>query len=116
MDSKNIFSILGRLAAAVSAIFLALVGLLRFDDGTYYSFYHILAAIYIMMAFAIVLSVIPLAVMKRYYAFTSNHLGLGLFMIFAGFLVYEWHKKEEFACAITLFSTGLYNALIGLIL
>ena len=113
--AQNILSILGRALAAASAVFLAIVGILRFDDGTYYSYYHILAVIYIVFAFMLILSVIPLSIMKRYYAFTSSHLGLGLFMVFLGFLVYDWNKKAEFTCAIVLFGCGAYNVLAQLV-
>eukprot|EP00826_Nyctotherus_ovalis_P053726 TRINITY_DN7009_c0_g1_i2.p1 TRINITY_DN7009_c0_g1~~TRINITY_DN7009_c0_g1_i2.p1 ORF type:complete len:143 (+),score=24.40 TRINITY_DN7009_c0_g1_i2:73-501(+) len=115
MGSTGIFNLIGRILAAAASIFLAVVAILRFDDHVYYSYFHIMAAIYLILAFLIVMSVVSLPSMKRYFAFSANSIGLGIFMIFCGFLVYNWNRKSEFACAICLFAGGAINCLIGLI-
>ena len=115
MGYESALKLLARIIAAAVSIFLAILGILRYEDGSYYSYFHIMGSIYILIAFVIMLSVISLPIMKRYFAFTANPIGLGVFMVFCGFLVYDWNRKSEFACAICLFSAGAINCIVGLV-
>ena len=114
--AKRILSLIGRVLATSCAIYLGILGILQFEEGLKDPYEHILGFIYLLFAFLIILAVIPVLEIIKYFAILTQHVGLGGFMIFIGFLVFDSQKKLEFGCSMCFFSGGVSNIIIGMLM
>eukprot|EP00826_Nyctotherus_ovalis_P009627 TRINITY_DN12546_c0_g6_i1.p1 TRINITY_DN12546_c0_g6~~TRINITY_DN12546_c0_g6_i1.p1 ORF type:complete len:133 (-),score=40.00 TRINITY_DN12546_c0_g6_i1:160-558(-) len=115
MNGIKITKLVGRLLAVACAIYLGVLGILRFDKGHTYSYYHVLGGIFFFLGLLILLAVIPVALMVKQFALLCQHIGLGGFLILTGLLVFDKDAKPELGCAVCLFSAGVANIVIGIV-
>ena len=111
--SEKVMSISSRIASGIGAGFLATSGVLRFFEGDNNVRFYILAIYFLIFAVVIVLGLIRIAFVIKYFSFLKGYFGLGAFLAFAGLLLFDWERKFEFATSIILLAGAAINVVIG---
>ena len=109
----TVVKIIAKIAAALGAIYLITVGLMRFwekrNDGQFY----ILAAYFIIFGAMIIMAIVPVPFVTKFFTFLDGHIGLGLFLAFVAFLLFDWTRGIEFGNSLYLLAAAALNVVIG---
>ena len=111
--SEKVMNILSKIASGIGAGFLATAGVLRFFEGDKNIRFYILAIYFLIFATIIVLGVIRIPFVIKYFSFLKGYFGLGAFLAFAGLLLFDWERAFEFATSIILLAAAAINVVIG---
>ncbi len=111
---EGTIGIVARVVAVAGAIFLAIVGIIRFTIKVTDAQFYIMAIYFLLFAALLVTAVLQVSYIVKWFGFVEDNVGLGLFLIFLGLLVFDWDNKTELGCCVALLGAGGFNVFIGL--
>ena len=116
MNIKKLLTLVCRVLSMGCGIFLAILGIIRFNEEANGPYYHILSGVFCLYGSMIILSSIPIFFMLKYFAILCHNFGMSGFMIFSAVLIFDWNNNSEFACSMCLYAGAAINILIGFLL
>ena len=111
--SNAVMRIIAKVAAGAGAIYLGTMGVMRFFESRSNGQFYILACYYIIFAVMIILAIIPIPLVTKFFSFLDGHIGLGLFLAFVAFLLFDWTRTIEFGNSLYLLVAAVLNIIIG---
>ena len=111
--SANLLKIIAKIAAGAGALYLGAMGVMRFWESRTDGQFYILACYFVIFAAMIILAIIPVPFVTKFFSFLDGHIGLGLFLVFVGFLMFDWNRQIEFGNCLCLFGAAALNIFVG---
>ena len=112
IDDK-VVDIITKVLTVLVALYLTFCGCWRFTYSDEPAIYYILAIYFIIFAILMVIGVFRVTKVTDYFSFMDNGIGLGFFVLFVAFLLFDWDVPIEFGCSISLFVDTLFNWCVG---
>ena len=109
----TLLDIIARVCAGLGAGYLGTVGVMRFFEKRSEAQFYILAVYFVIFAVMIVLAIIPVPFVTKFFTFLKGHIGLGLFLAFCAFLMFDWTRTIEFGNSIFLLVAAALNIFVG---
>lgn len=111
--SNSVLKIIAKVASGLGAGYLGVVGVLRFFEGNGNGQFYILACYFIIFAAMIVLAIIPVTLVTKYFSFLESYSGQGFFLVFVGLLLFNWNRGIEFGNSLYLIAAAALNLFVG---
>jgi len=114
MVEKETWEKIVKVVNVLCGVFLAVVGILRFVFREDSSFLYYILAVYLMIfATMVILAALRVSKFSMFFTFLRGFIGIGFFLLFCAFLLFDWNRPVEFSCCIFLLVSMFFNWFIG---
>jgi len=101
--------IIGKIIIVISAILFGLIGVLRCMEKSQQIQHYILSGYFVLFGAVLITAAIPIEFMVKYFSFLKGKVGIGIFMIFLGLLIFNWNAQLELVASLVLILSGAFH-------